>query len=61
MFRTTIHTFMFALGDLISPHAYAGFSVVGKSRTALITGSFSVPAIPEDVAFGLIREDTVYS
>lgn len=51
--------FVLALWDLVSPHADAGFAVVRQTRGALVTGGFSVPAVPEDVAFGLVGEDTV--
>lgn len=54
-------TFVPALRDLISPHTHAGFSVVSESRTALIAGSFTIPAVPEDVAFLFVSEDTVKS
>lgn len=52
-------TFISAFGYLVSPHANASFTVVSKSGTALIPGSFTVPAIPENVALFLISENTV--
>ena len=57
--ETVRYFFVLALGDLVSPHAHTGFSVVSEPRAALVAGSLSVPAVPENVAFGLIREDTV--
>lgn len=46
---------------MISPHADSGFTVVSESGTALVPGGLSVPAIPENVAFLLVGEDTVES
>lgn len=57
--RMTKFTFVFAFWDLIGPHAHASFTIVSKSGGALVTGGFSVPAVPEDVAFGFVGEDTV--
>lgn len=56
-----IVTFILAFGNLIGPHAHTGFTVVGKTRRTLVTGSFTVPAVPEDVTLGVISEDTVQS
>lgn len=52
-------TLVLALWDLVSPHAHAGFPVVGQAGAALVAGSLAVPAVPEDVAFGFIGEDSV--
>lgn len=58
--RETVRYFLVsALRDLVSPHAHPGFPVVGESRAALVTGSFTIPAVPENVAFGVISEDAV--
>lgn len=54
-----LRTLVPALGDLVSPHAHTGFPVVGKSGAALVAGGFTVPAVPEDVAFTCVGEDTV--
>lgn len=51
--------FVSALGYLIGPHADTRFAIVGESGGALVPGGLSVPAVPEDVAFGLIGEDAV--
>lgn len=59
--ESVCYFFVFALRNLISPHADAGLSVVGKSGAALIAGGFSVPAVPENVALVFIREDAVQS
>lgn len=53
------HTFVLAFRYLIGPHTDSGFTVVSESRTALVSGSLSVPAIPEYVAFLFVGEDTV--
>lgn len=52
---------MFAFWDLVSPHADTGFSVVGETGRALVSGGFTVPTVPEYVAFGFISEDAVQS
>lgn len=54
-----LRTLVLALGDLVSPHAHTGFPVIGKSGAALVAGSLAVPAVPENVTFGFIGEDTV--
>lgn len=54
-----MRTFVPAFGDLVGPHADAGFPVVGESGAALVAGGFTVPAVPEDVTFVLVGEDTV--
>uniref|UniRef100_A0A8D8C2G2 (northern house mosquito) hypothetical protein n=1 Tax=Culex pipiens TaxID=7175 RepID=A0A8D8C2G2_CULPI len=48
-----------ALRHLVSPHADARFTVVGQSGGALVARGFAVPTVPEHVAFGTVREDTV--
>lgn len=50
---------MFAGSDLIGPGADTGVAVVSQARCALVAGSLTVPAAPENVAFALIGEDTV--
>jgi len=52
-------TLVLALRDLVSPHADASFSVVGEAGRALVAAGFTVPAVPEDVALGLVGEDAV--
>lgn len=54
-----IFTLISAFWNLVSPHAHASFSVVGKSGAALIARSFTIPAVPEDVAFSVVSEDTI--
>lgn len=54
-----IDTFVSAFGHLIGPHAHPGFTVIGQSRTALITGGLAIPTVPEDITLLLIREDAV--
>ena len=44
---------------MIRPHADSGFAIVREPGAALVPGGFSVPAVPEHVAFLLVREDTV--
>jgi hypothetical protein len=51
--------FVLAFWDLIGPHADAGLAVVGQSGGALVPGGFTVPTVPEDVAFALVGEDAV--
>lgn len=53
------HTFVFALGHLVGPHADTGITIVGQTGRALISGGFTVPAVPEHIAFVLIGEDAV--
>lgn len=48
-----------ALGHLVGPHADACLTVVGESGGALVARGLSVPAVPEDVALGLIGKDSV--
>lgn len=48
-----------ALGHLVGPHAHTRFPVVSESGAALVAGSLAIPAVPEHVAFLLVREDTV--
>lgn len=52
-------TFVFAFRYLVSPHADSGFAIVSQTRRALIPGRFTVPTVPEDVAFGLVGKDAV--
>lgn len=52
-------TLVLALRDLIGPHADARFPVVSETGRALVAARFSAPAVPEDVALGLIGEDSV--
>lgn len=52
-------TFFLAGGDLVGPGANAALLVVSQSGGALVATGLAVPATPEDVAFGLIGEDTV--
>lgn len=52
-------TIVSAFRDLISPHADTGFPIVSETGAALVAGGFTVPAVPEHVAFGGIRENTV--
>jgi len=54
-----IGTFVSAFGHLVSPHAHPGFTVIGQSGAALVAGRLAVPAVPEDIALFLIREDAV--
>ena len=56
-----INTIISAFWNLISPHANSSFSVISETRTALISGGFSVPAIPENVTFLLISKNTIKS
>lgn len=52
-------TLISAFWHLVSPHADTRFTVVGKSRAALVFRCFAVPAIPEGVAFFIISEYTI--
>lgn len=51
--------FISAFWYLIGPHADTCFTIVCQSRWALVAAGFAVPAIPEDIAFIFIGEDTV--
>lgn len=57
--ETVRYFLVFAFGHLVSPHAHTGFPVVSEPRAALVAGSLSVPAVPENVTFSFIREDAV--
>lgn len=52
-------TFLFTVGNLIGPGTNAAFPAVSQAGGALITASFAVPAAPENIAFGLVGEDSV--
>jgi len=54
-----IGTFVSAFGHLVGPHAHPGFTVIGQSGAALVARRLAVPAVPEDVAFLLVREDAI--
>lgn len=51
--------FLFTVGNLIGPGTNAAFPAVSQAGGALITASFAVPAAPENIAFGLVGEDSV--
>ena len=52
-------TVVSALGYLIGPHAHTCFTIVCEAGAALVSRSFAVPAIPENVTFLLIGENTI--
>lgn len=52
-------TFVFTFWHLVSPHADTSFTIVSQSRWTLITASFPIPAVPENIAFIFISKDTV--
>lgn len=52
-------TVTFTLWHLVGPHADTGFAVVGETGGTLVPGGLSVPAVPEDVALGVVGEDAV--
>lgn len=44
---------------MIGPHADACLAIIGESGAALVPRRLAVPAVPEDVALLLVREDAV--
>lgn len=55
----TEYTFFLALGNLVSPGADTRVTVVSQTGRALVAARLAVPAAPEDVALGVVGEDTV--
>lgn len=54
-----MYTLFLAGGYLVGPGANAALLVVSQARGALIATGLAVPAAPENVALGVIGEDTV--
>lgn len=54
-------TFISTFGYLIGPHTNASFTIISQSGWTLIAAGFTVPTIPENIAFIFIGKDTIQS